>query len=205
MFALLALACLLMTSCASLAELRELRSEVEELGGKLEDAGETIKTLEAEISDAYDKLKKGEMTAEDFLATVKDLYAQKDAAVEHYNTIKESYDKVTGRIKTLEESGVPWWQIVLYLALGGLNAYTGSKYFKKDGKLNVALSGISGLVNSLETIYVKKYHNKPVNEALKEVKAKVEKLKNPLIEDEVRGIKISVVEAPPEEAPPVKK
>jgi len=200
----LTLACLLVVSCASLSELRELKTEVQELGGKLEDAADTIKTLEAEIADAYAKLKAGEYSTEEFLKTVKDLYAQKDAAIEHFNTIKDSYEKVTGKIKNLEESGVAWWQIALYVVLGGLNAYTGSKYFKKDGKLNIALSGITGLVNSLETIYVKKYNNKPVKEALKEVKVKVANLKNPIIDDEVRKIPITVVEQPPKEEPPAK-
>lgn len=210
---ILALLCFSMaiTSCASfdretIAKLNEMKAKEEALLTEMDAAAKFVAETKKEIVATIEDYKAGGISKVDFVNLLSSLNERLAQGQEHLQQVKNEYEVTKDEVKALRESGVPWWQIAIWLALGAFNVATGKGYLKEkdNGKIaDLAISGIGSLVGALEKVYVKKYHNEEVREALKAVKIKVSNIHNPIIEAEVSKLPTpTIIEPPPEEEPP---
>ena len=163
-----------------------------ELERQMTSAVDFVTEVKAKIAEAIEKGKKGELSAKEVAELLTILYEQKAEGEKHLNQIR-------GQIKDLQESGVPWWQIAIGVVLAGLNIATGKGLISAKGTAGKALNGLGSLVRTIEDVYVKRG-------TVKDVKLKVEKLHDPVIEAVVRKLPPSpAVEIPPPEEPLPKK
>lgn len=207
--AALALATCTLPDPKTQAELNELTARVKVLGDKVTEAAEYVDGVKKEILVVMEKGKAGQLTAAEVTELLSVLHTRLNEGEKHLAETKDAYVATQDKVKELSEAGVPWWQIAIWLALGAFNVATGKGYLKEkdNGKIaDLAISGIGSLVGALEKVYVKKYHNEEVREALKAVKIKVSNIHNPIIEAEVSKLPTpTIIEPPPEEEPPAEE
>ena len=184
LFSIVAL--LFLVGCAMLESAN--MAKMIDLERKMSSAVDFVTTVKEKIAETIEKGQKGELTAKEVANLLTVLYEQKTEGEQHLNAIR-------GQIKDLQESGVPWWQIAIGVVLAGLNIATGKGLINAKSTTGQAINGLSSLVRTIENVYVKRG-------TVKDVKLKIAKLGDPLIESVVSKLPPSpVVEIPPAEEP----
>ena len=170
---LIALVCsFVLMSCQSLTseqgeKLDGMQQRMSAIHSESQIAAELIQRLWEKQTEVREKLKNGELTAEEAAALVVDLSAETKEAVAHFNSLKAESQALYADYKELKDSGVPWYTIALNMVLGGIAIYLGKE------KLSLG-TAITGLVRAIE-----------FGRDKKDMKRKAAALNNPAIEKAV--------------------
>ena len=70
---------------------------------------EQIQRLWKKQADVREKLRNGELTAEEAAALILDLSAETKEAVAHFNSLKAEGQALYAEYKELKDSGLPWY------------------------------------------------------------------------------------------------
>jgi len=205
-FVFIVLACfcfsIAVTSCVlpdpkTVAELTELKSNVKLLGEELIESKDYVLKVKKDISDVIEKGKAGQLTVAEVSGLLETLNTRLNEGEKRLSDTKEAFSATQQKIKELSESGVPWWQIAIWIILGGLNVATGKGYLKEKGNGQIAdyaIGGIGKMVKFMEDVYIK-------GGTVKDVKKKIATLNHDLIEAEVMKLPSSPAPPPPKEGP----
>lgn len=193
------------TSCTlpdpkTVAELTELKSNVQVLGEELIKAKDYVVQVKKDMADAIEKGKAGQLTVAEVSTLLETLNTRLNEGEERVTATKDALSATQTKIKELSESGVPWWQIAIWIIMGGFNLATGKGYLKEKGNGQIAdyaISGIGKMVKFIEDVYVK-------GGTVKDVKKKIASMNHGLVEAEVMKLPSSPAPPPPEEPPPPK-
>lgn len=124
-----------------------LIKSIEELHEEMSDAATQIERIYAMQDDVRAQVKAGELTTEAAFALLAELDKEAREAVEHYAVLKEKGADLVADLKTLSESGVPWYQTAWSIVATLLAIYAGKKSLNFKNALVDMISGIENMGN----------------------------------------------------------
>jgi len=141
--------CLLMAGCLALTpeqgeRLESMNQRMAAINDEMVKVQSQMERLKERKAELLERLKNGELSAEDAAELIATVSTEFEEAVAHYNRLVSEGKALAQDIKALSDSGLPWWSIAIKVALAAAGLYLGNKN-------KVLGAGIQLLTKAIET------------------------------------------------------